>query len=157
MSGTRALPGLLASHRRRSASSPDMHHGPRRRNEIWLTDVVAFFFFLDHAADEFGQLFVACSAAHLGVEIVVPYRKQAGADLAVAGDADAAAMSAERMRDGGDDSDFADAIVEAVAAGGLRARVRNLDQRAVLGHARQNFVERDYRVRATMCGLLRAA
>ena len=83
---------------------------------------------------------------HLRVQIVIPDGEQAGANFAVAGDADAAAMSAEGMRDRRDDADFADAVFEAVAAGGFRARVRNFDQRAVLGHARQNFIERDYRV-----------
>ena len=78
---------------------------------------------------------------------MVPDREQAGADFAVAGDADAAAVSTERMRDRGDDADFADAVVEAVAARGFRTRMRDFDQRAVLGHARQNFVERDHCVR----------
>src|SRR5580698_8074103 len=100
-------------------SSTDVHHRSRCRNEVRLADVVAFFFFLDYAADELFQLFVAGAALHLGVEVVVPYREQAGADFAVAGDADAAAVSAEGMRDGSDDADFADAVVEAVAARGF--------------------------------------
>jgi hypothetical protein len=49
------------------------------------------------------------------------------------------------MRDRGDDADFADAVVEAVAARGFGARVRDFDQRPVLGHAGQDFVERDHR------------
>ncbi len=124
-----------------------MHHRPRRRHEIRFADVVAFLFFLDHAADEIFQLFVARAAAHLGVEVVVPHGEQAGADFSVAGDADAAAVSAEGMRDRGDDADFTDAVVEAVTAGGLRARVRDFNQRTVLGHAGENFVERDNSVR----------
>ena len=96
-----------------------MHHCPRRGHEIRLADVVALFFFLHHAADELGQLFVGSAAPHLGVQVVVPHGEQAGADFAVAGDADAAAVSAEGMRDRSDDSDFADAVVEAIAAGGF--------------------------------------
>ena len=53
-------------------------------------------------------------------------------------------MSAERVRDRGDDADFADAVVEAVAARSFRAGVRNLHQRPVLGHACQDFVKGDY-------------
>src|SRR5579863_2943109 len=122
-----------------------MHHRSRRRNEVRFADVVAFFFFLDYAADEIFQLFVAGAATHLGVEVVVPHREKAGADFAVAGDADAAAVSAEGMGDGSDDADFADAVAEAVAAGGFGAGVRDFDQRTVLGHAGQDFVERDHR------------
>ena len=78
---------------------------------------------------------------------MVPDRKQAGADFSVTGDANAAAVSAERMRDGRDNSDLPDTVVEAVAARGFRARVRNLDQRPILGHARQNFIECYHRAR----------
>src|ERR1700722_15071709 len=99
-------------------SSTDMHHRSRCRHEIRFADVVAFFFFLHDAADETFQFFVAGAAAHLGVEIMVPHREQAGADFAVAGDADTAAVSAERMRDGRDDADFADAVVEGGAGAG---------------------------------------
>jgi hypothetical protein len=31
-----------------------MHHRPRRRHEVGLADVVPFFFFCHHAADEIG-------------------------------------------------------------------------------------------------------
>src|SRR5258707_5620886 len=101
-----------------------MYHRPRRRHEVRFADVMAFFFFLDHATDEIFQLLVGGAAAHLGVEVVVPHREQAGADLAVAGDADAAAVSAERMRDGSDDADFANSLRETVSAGGRSTRVR---------------------------------
>ena len=93
--------------------------------------MVAGFFLEDHPADEQFQLRVGCTPLHLGVQVVVPDGKQAGADLAVGGEADPAAVSAERMGDGRDDSDFAHAVVESVAAGGLGALVRNLDQGAV--------------------------
>ena len=95
------------------------------------------FFFLDHAANEFRQLFVRGAAAHLAVQIVVPDGKQAGANFAVGGDANAAAVSAERMRHRRDDSDFSDAVVEAIAARGFAAGVRNFHQRPVFAHAAQ--------------------
>ena len=95
-----------------------------------FADVVPLFFLRHDAANEFCQLFVAGAAPHLRVQVVIPDRKQAGADLAVAGDADAAAMSAERMRHRSDDADLADAIFEAIAPRRLRTRMRDLDQRA---------------------------
>src|SRR5437667_12840028 len=89
---------------------------------------MAFLFFRHHSANKFCQLFVASAAAHLGMQIVVPRREQAGADLSVAGDAYSATLSAERTRDGRDDADRADAGVEAVAAGGFAASVRDPHQ-----------------------------
>src|SRR5580704_2942925 len=94
-------------------------------------------------ANEFFQLRVACAAEHLGVQVVIPDGKQASADFPVGGDANAAAMSAEGMRDWRDDADFTNAIVEAVAARGFRTRMGDLDQRPVFGHALENFIERD--------------
>src|SRR3984957_17916665 len=118
-----------------------MHHRPRSRNEIRLADVVPRFFLHHYAADELGQLFVARAAPHLSVKIVIPYGKQARANLAVAGDADAAAMSAEGMGRWRDDPDLADAVIKTKTPRRLRARVRNFDQRAILGHPRQNFIK----------------
>src|SRR5260370_24970959 len=93
---------------------------------------MSFLFFRHYSANKFCQLFVASAAAHLGMQIVVPYREQAGADLTVAGDTYSATLSAERMRDGRDDADLADAVVEAVAAGGVSTgRGGLLDPRAL--------------------------
>ncbi len=119
-----------------------MHHGPRSWDEIRLADVMPLFFFLHHALNEFREFFVARAAPHLGVQVVVPDGEQAGANFSVAGNADTAAMSAERMRHRRDDANLADAIFKAVAPRRFRARVRDLHQRPVLGHARQNFVKR---------------
>src|SRR5271166_6901075 len=81
------------------------------------------------------------------MEVVIPDREQAGADFAVAGDADAAAVAAEGMGNGSDDADLADAIVEAVAARGFRSCPPNFDERTVLAHAHENFVESNDRPR----------
>src|ERR1043166_747367 len=78
--------------------SADVHHGPRGRHKIRFADVVAFFFSLHNGADEILQVLVSCSPAHEFVQIVVPNRKQTGTNFAVGGDADAAAVPAERMR-----------------------------------------------------------
>src|ERR1019366_9812728 len=61
----------------------------------------------------------------------------------VAGDSDTAAMSAEGMRHRGDDADLADSIFKAVTPRCFRARMRNFNQRTVLGHADQNLIQRD--------------
>src|ERR1700731_5505739 len=103
---------------------------------------MAFLFSRHHSANKFCQLFVASAAAHLGMQIVVPHREQAGADLSVAGDAYSAALSAERMRDGRDDADLADAVVEAVAAGGFSGGARALRPAALPPLAGQAVVGR---------------
>src|SRR5216683_2661172 len=127
--------------------SPDMYHGSRCRHKIRLANVVALFFPGDDIADKFGQVIVRSAAAHEFMQIVLPHGEQAGANLAVGGDANAAAMSAERMRDRRDDSDFTNPVVEAVTPGGFAAGMRDFDERTILGHAEQDFVERDHNVR----------
>src|SRR5579863_4812199 len=98
--------------------SPDVHHGPRRRHKIRLADVMTLFFSENHTANELRQFFIRCPALHLRVQIVVPDREQAGANLAIGGDADAAAVAAERMRDRSDDPNLANAVIEAVTPRG---------------------------------------
>src|SRR3954462_14880440 len=88
-----AGPGQFSKRR----LSPDVHHGPRCGNEIWLADVVAFFFLCNDALNKFFQLFVAGAALHLRVQVVIPDGEKTGADFSIAGDADAAAMAAEGM------------------------------------------------------------
>src|SRR5258708_11874328 len=99
-----------------------MHHGAGGGHKIGLADMVAGFFFLDDAANEFCQFVVRRAAEHLVVQIMVPDGKQAGANLAVGGNANAAAVSAKRMRYRRDDADFSDAVVKAITAGGLSPR-----------------------------------
>ena len=82
---------------------------------------MAFFLLAHYALNEAGKLVIRCAVPHQGMEIVVPNGKQAGANLAVGRDADAAAMAAERMRYRSDDADFADAVFEDIAAGCLAA------------------------------------
>src|ERR1041385_1055983 len=103
---------------------------------------MAFFFFLHYFADKLGHVFIGSPASNQALEIAVPYGKQTGADFSVRGDADAATVSAEGMRDRGDDSDFSDSVVETVAARGFTASVRDFHQWAVFGHAMEDFIER---------------
>src|SRR6266699_655681 len=51
------------------------------------------------------------------------------------------------MRHRSDDTNFADAIVEAVTAGGFTPLMRSFNQRAVLRHARENFIQRYHGLR----------
>src|SRR5579864_953346 len=131
---TNVRPATYTADFRGRSLAPDMHHGPRRGHEIRLTNVVPFFFLRDHATDELRQFIVRSPPPHLRVQVVIPYREQAGANLSVTGDTNAAAMSAEWMRHGRDDADLANAIFKAVAPCGLRARVRDFHQRPILRH-----------------------
>ncbi len=86
--------------------------------------MVAGLFFCDGALDEGDEVGVSASAPHDSVEVVVGLREEAGADLSVGREADAAALAAEGLRDGRDDADFSYAVVEGVADGGFAERVR---------------------------------
>src|ERR1700731_5125826 len=99
--------------------SSDVDHGARGGDEVGFSDVVALFLVEDDFANEGFQFGVGGAAAHLGVQVVIPDGEEAGSNFAVGGDADAAAVSAEGVRDGRDDADFAQAVFEAVAPGGF--------------------------------------
>src|ERR1017187_6209510 len=118
-----------------------MHHRPRRRHEAGFANVVALLLVLDGVKDELDHLFVAGSPRHQASQVVLADREQAGADLAIRRDANAAAMSAEGVRHWRNDADLADAVLEDIAAGGLAAHMSNLAQRHELSHAAHNFVE----------------
>src|ERR1700688_4770565 len=100
-----------------------MHHVARRLLESGLADVMARLLAQYDAANVVVQIGVASAPVQDSVEVVIALREEAGADLAVGGEADAAAVSAEGVRDRGDDADLSQAVVEAVAAGGLAWRV----------------------------------
>jgi hypothetical protein len=87
-------------------------------------------------ADDLRELVVEGAGAQRGAQIGLVHREQAGPQHALGGDADAVAVAAERLRDGGDEADLALAVGEAPAAGGrvLLAlerleRVSRVDQR----------------------------
>src|SRR5712672_1144347 len=52
-------------------------------------------------------------------------------------------MAAEWVRDGGDNADFADAVIENIAARGLAALMGDFYQRFELRHAGDDFIESD--------------
>src|ERR1700690_1806780 len=103
---------LSAECRKLSALSADVDHRARSGNEARLADMMALFLVIDRLANECGQLFIAGAVAHERREIMLAHREQAGADLAVGGDANAAAVSAEGVRHRSDDADLADAVLE---------------------------------------------
>src|SRR3981189_1422636 len=57
-------------------------------------------------------------------------------------------MSAERMRYRSDNSNLAQAIGEAISPRRFAALVRNLLQRQILRHARENLIERNHNFRS---------
>src|SRR5664280_3651195 len=118
-----------------------MYHRSRCGNKARFTDVVALLLVLDGVKDELDHLLVATSPRHQTIQVVFADREQAGADLAIRGDANAAAMSAEGVRHRRNDADLADAVLEDIAAGGLAVRVADFAQRHELGHAAHDLVE----------------
>src|SRR5689334_13874025 len=120
-----------------------MHHRSRRRYEPRLADMMACFLVIDDFANELHHVFVAGAALHQCREVVFANGEQAGANLAVGGDAHAAAVSAEWMRHGGDDTDLANAVFEGVAVRGLASLLAEVAERHELGHPREYLVKCD--------------
>src|SRR5215813_2358138 len=110
----------------------NMYHGPRCGNEVLLADVVAGFLAVDHASNELDQLIVRRTAPYQPIKIVIPHGEKTGANLAVGGDTNTAAVSTERMGDRRDNPDLPDAIVENIATCGLAVRMRNFNHRSIL-------------------------
>ena len=89
---------------------------------------MAVFLLLDGRDDEFRQLVTRGPGAQQAFDIVLNSRKEAGADMPVSRQPNAAAMAAERLGDGIDESDLARrAISEAVASRRL-AQIFTLDR-----------------------------
>ena len=89
----------FALSRRRALLSAYVDHGAGGGNEVGFTDVMAGFLAFHDVSDERIN-FSSGAAPHQFGDIVVPDGEQAGADLAVGGDAHAAAVAAEWMGDG---------------------------------------------------------
>src|SRR5690348_17186774 len=124
-----------------------MYHRSGGGYKVRFANVVTRFFPCHNAANKFRQVVVRSATPHEFVQIMVPDRKQAGANLAIRSDPNAAAMSAERVRHRSNDPDFPDAIVEAITPRRLATLMRNFDEWPIFRHALQNFIQRDYDVR----------
>src|SRR5271165_5797920 len=109
--------------------------------------MVTLFFSRHYAADKFSQVIVRSPATHQLMQIVVPDREQASANLSVGSDSNPAAVSAEWMRHWRNDADFSNSIVEAIPPRRFAAPVRNLNQRPIFPHSLQDFIERNHDVR----------
>ena len=109
-----------------------MHHRPRCRNESRLADVVTLFLVLDGVENEVDHLFVTRAPRHQASQVVLADREQAGTNLAIGGDANAAAMPAKRMRNRSDNADLAYAVFKDIATGGLAVRLADFAQRMFL-------------------------
>src|SRR5205823_6403377 len=125
----------------------DVHHAARGLLETGLANMVARLFFADDGMDVGDELGIGVAGAHAPGKAVIEDGEKTGTDLSVGGDANPAAMSAERMRHRGDDADLAAAVIELEAARCLAALVFDLDQRPELVHLTQNLVQRDHHLR----------
>src|SRR5579871_1306607 len=86
--------------RKKFCLSADVHHGAGRGHEVRLPNVMALFFALHNADDEIPQLIIGRASPQEATQIVIPNGEEAGANLAVRRQPDAAAMPAEGVRHG---------------------------------------------------------
>ncbi len=75
------------------SSTADMHHATRWLEETGFADVMAGFLALDDTANPLAHLLVGGTTTHQAQKVVIALGEQAGADFAVRGEADAAAMT----------------------------------------------------------------
>src|SRR5215207_8196361 len=106
---------------RNGRSASDGAHGPRRRAEPGLVDVVLELLSPDRVADDGLEVSVGRPGAHRVPEIRLVHREEASPELAVGREPDAVAIRAERFRHRADESDLAPPIAEAEdPRGGVR-------------------------------------
>src|SRR6185369_12253427 len=121
----------------------DVDHGAGGGEEIGFADVVASFFLVDDGDDVGAEIVVGGATAHTAVEVVLEDGEEAGANLAVGSEADARAVSAEGLGDGGDDADLAATIFEDEAAGGFAGSALDLAHGHVGVQLREDLFEGD--------------
>src|ERR1700677_4590624 len=85
--------------------------------------MVAGFLGLNRLLNELREIFIGAATRQYTIKIVVEVGEETSADFAIGGEADAAAGSAKGLGYGGDDADFADAVVEGIAARGFTRAV----------------------------------
>ncbi len=106
---------------------------------------MAGFFFRDHGANAFLYVVVGSAVAQEGAEVMIVLAEEAGADLAVGGEADARTVAAKGLGDGGDQADFTGrAVGKFILARGFAFRVGNLHQRPLRVDAPVNFLGGDH-------------
>src|SRR6478672_5490316 len=124
-----------------------MDHRPRRRHKIGLANMMTFFFPCDYPTNELNQFFIRGTTTHQFVQIMIPNRKKTSTNLPVGSYADAAAVSAKRMRNRRDDPDLSNAVIETIEPCSFAALMRNFYQWPVLRHAMQDFIQSYDRLR----------
>jgi len=85
----------------------DEHHRARRRHEIRGVDPVPFFLFIDDRSDVGRHIVVRRSFTEQSAQVVILFAEQAGSQLSISREADARAVSAERLRHRRDQADLA--------------------------------------------------
>lgn len=105
--------------RTRGGSAADATHGSGGLDEILLADAMSGFLAQNDLLEGENDLVVGSAAAEQGLQIVFLNTEQTGAHLAIGGEAEAIAVSAEGLADGSDDADFTASVGESVSAGGL--------------------------------------
>src|SRR5271167_3699768 len=91
-------------------SPADGYHGSRGSHKARLVDAVSLFLLRDDGVNFVADLAIGRVASQEGPQIVVLLAEQARPELTIGGQAQARTMSAEGLRDGRDQSDFAAAI-----------------------------------------------
>src|SRR5579859_6544210 len=95
--------------------------------------MVARFLGLYRFLNEGNEIVVRTAAGQHAVEIMIEVGKEAGADLAIRSEADAAARTAKGLRDRRDYADFPQTIVETITAGGFTRVVRGQGHQRAIG------------------------
>src|SRR5580700_3981004 len=109
-----------------SPLSTNKHHSTGGWHEIGGIDPVALLFFHHHRANIDTQIVIRSAFSQQRSQVVIVLAEKAGAQLAVRGQPNARAVSAERLSDRSNQTDFArSAVGETVLARGLAALVRN--------------------------------
>src|SRR6266403_5766609 len=97
---------ILLSFWCHSPLSANKYHSTRGWYEVRLIDAVPLFLFHHHRAYIRHQIFVGGPFAQQPTQVVILLAEQAGAQLAICGQADARTMSAKRLRHWSNQPDF---------------------------------------------------
>src|SRR2546423_3955228 len=119
---------------------PDKHHSTGGWYEAWLVDPVPFFLLQNHRPNVRAQILICRAFAEKRSQVMIFLAEKAGAELTIRSQANARAVSAERLRHRGNKPDFARrAVSEPVLAGRFAALVRDLLQGPARVYAPMNL------------------
>ena len=138
-------------------SAADRAHRPGRRAEAGLVDPVLQLLAPDRVADDPLQLGVVGAGPQRRAQVGLVEGEEAGAQLAVGGQAQPVAVGAERFGDGVDEADLAAPVGEGEDAGGRVRLARQLAQRVDLFDHRPHLGAGQHLLGASRRGRRRAA